>query len=143
MRAGSAPTATQLRTASSMALAAMWYGIEIAVAGIHAAGEHQSAVRTQHRAQHRGVARTVIGDADQRLDHTAALHFVIVLANHPFLAGHVERSQDAQQVAVEILRAGCRRTTARPRRGVKWASRTTGGRPPCRNFMSRSATSWP
>ena len=76
-------------------------GIEVAVAGVHAAGDHQAAVRIEHRAQHGRVARAVVGDADQRLDDAAALHFVIVLPDHPFLAGDVQGSEDAQQVGCD------------------------------------------
>ncbi len=56
-----------------------------------------AAPRDEHRPQHRGIARPVVLHADERLDDAAALHFVIVLANDPFLAGHVERAEDFQQ----------------------------------------------
>ena len=43
MRLGSAPTATTLRTASSIAAAAIAVGIEVAVARIDAAADRQAA----------------------------------------------------------------------------------------------------
>ncbi len=80
-------------------------GIEVAVAGIHAAGDDDAAAAGQHGPQHGGVAGTVVGRAHQRLDHAAALHLVVVLADDPFLAAHVQRAEDPQQ-DVGIISAG-------------------------------------
>ena len=59
----------------------------------------------KHRPQHGGVARAVVRHADQRLDDAAALHLVIVLADHPFLAAHVERAEDFQE-GVGVIMGG-------------------------------------
>ena len=56
-------------------------------------------------------------DADQRLDDAAALHFVVVLADDPFLAGDVERAEDLRSsVAVSRVAGGVRQTSSRCRR---------------------------
>jgi hypothetical protein len=44
-------------------------------------------------------------NANQRLDDAAALYLVIVLANDPFLAAHIRRSEDFQQDVVEVFGA--------------------------------------
>ena len=83
-------------------------------------------------------------DADQRLHDAAALHFVIVLPNDPFLAGDVRRAEDLQQVVRVIRLAAGRRQSACGLAARRYtACRTTGGRPLCRNSMSRSATCVP
>ena len=72
--------------------------VEIAIARIHAASDHDAAPRTEHRPQHGRIARPVVRHADKRLHHAAALHLMIVLPNDPFLAGHVRRRENLQQV---------------------------------------------
>ena len=39
----------------------------------------------------------IVRHADQRLDDAAALHLVIVLPNHPFLAADIERTEDLKK----------------------------------------------
>ena len=94
-------------------------------------------------------------NADQRLDHAAALHFVVVLADDPFLAGHVQRTKNLQQSLRVAAFAGCRRTlplirgdqlvagAGRRPRGRRAGDRRAGtpwpGRPPaCRSYFSTS-----
>ena len=57
----------------------------------------------EHRPQHGRVAGTIVGHSDQRLDDAAALHFVVVLANHPLLAANVERAEDLEKCSGEYL----------------------------------------
>ena len=63
-------------------------GIEPAdvVAEPHA--EHDPAVAAEHAADHRSIGRAFAG-SQQRLEHRAALHLMVVLPDDPLLARHV------------------------------------------------------
>ena len=134
IRCGSAPTATQLRTASSIAAGGHPVGIEVAVAGIHAAGDDDAAAARQHRPQHGRVARAVVGHAHQRLDHAAALHLVVVLADDPFLAADVQRAEDRQERGGEI---GTGSWGLGDRRRERWLSELAADR--CAPLIDRFA----
>ena len=95
-------------------------GVEIAVARIHPAGDDQPASRREDRPDDRGVAWSVVGDADQRLDDAPALHLMVVLPDHPFLAANVERAED-------LAKCG-RRGPSRRRFCTGIVRRTLGGR---------------
>ena len=45
-------------------------------------------------------------DSYQRLDDAPALHFMIVLANDPFLAANIERAENLEQSLGEVVRGG-------------------------------------
>ena len=59
-------------------------GVDIAVTRADAVGDHHAFHRIQKRPDDRRIRRPVIADADQGLDHRAALDFMIVLAHHRF-----------------------------------------------------------
>ena len=92
-------------------------GVQLAVAGIHAASDHDAASRFEHRPKHGRVARTVLPSADQRFDDAAALHLVIVLPDDPFLAGDVGRAENLPQI-LGVVRTLRRRQRDRSRRLV-------------------------
>ena len=48
------------------------------------------------------VARAVVFRADERFDDASALHFVVVLANHPFLARDVWRTENREERGFEF-----------------------------------------
>ena len=72
--------------------------IQIAVQRIHAARHRQAPSRLKQRSNHRRIARAIVLDADHRLDHAAALDFVVVLSDDPLLAGHVQAAENLCQV---------------------------------------------
>jgi len=59
--------------------------------------------RSRGWTHHRRVGRTVIRDAGERLDDRAALHLMIVAADHRFLGADIERGEQLQQVAGVIV----------------------------------------
>ena len=63
--------------------------VQIAIAGIDAAGKNQAAAGVHFRANDGGVAGAALADAHDGFDHAAALDFVIVLPNDPVFAGDV------------------------------------------------------
>lgn len=63
--------------------------IEIGIARVDAAADHNSPPRAEHGPQHGGVAGAVVRGAGERLHHAAALHLVVVLPNHPLFAGDI------------------------------------------------------
>ena len=68
--------------------------IEITESRIHAAGDRQSSLRLQIRTHDCGIRWAIVADADQRFHNAAGLDFVVVLADDPFFAAHVERAED-------------------------------------------------
>ena len=51
----------------------------------------------QHRADDSRIAGAVVGAPYQGLEHAAALHFVVVLADDPLLAADVPGTQNFEQ----------------------------------------------
>ena len=70
-------------------------GIAVGIARIEAAGDDDAGVAAGHRRDDGGVGRTIVGDAHQRLHDRSGLHFMVVLADHRFLAGDVRPRQQA------------------------------------------------
>ena len=91
--------------------------VEVAVVRVHAATDHQPTTAGQFRTHNGSVAGSIALWADQRFDNAARLDFVIVLANHPVLAGNVVAAQDLEQ----CFRVGCGvAITDRQRLGLWW-----------------------
>ncbi len=94
IRAGSAPTATQFRSDSSIAAAAIQYGQS------RRSGFMPLEITTRaHRAQidrphNRSIGRTIVGHSDQRLHDAACLHLVVVLADDPLFGADIEGAED-------------------------------------------------
>ena len=68
---------------------------------INAAGNDQPALRAVDRIEHRRVAGAVVFHANQGLEDAHPLHFVVVLANHPFLRADVVRAEQLFQYLAE------------------------------------------
>ena len=83
-------------TASSMAEAAIQYGSEIAIAP----GSCRKRLRGLRRLWlitepnfHGRIAGAIVVHADERLNDTAGLNFMVVLANDPMLAANIVRRE--------------------------------------------------
>ena len=98
MRSGLAPTATQFLTASSIAEAAIQYGSRSPKCGLMPQEMTRPRLECQVRTDNGGVRRAIVVDADKRFDNTASLDLVVVLANDPFFAGDIERTEDFLEV---------------------------------------------
>ena len=74
--------------------------VPITVVRVHTAAHGHAPPGIESGTDDGRVARSVVGRADQRLDYTAGLDFVVVLANDPFFGGDVERGEDLMRAAL-------------------------------------------
>ena len=77
--------------------------VEITVARVHTATHGHAPPGIESGTDDGRIARSVVSCADQRLDYTAGLNFVVVLANDPFFGGNVETGEDLMQ---QLCRVG-------------------------------------
>ena len=77
-------------------------GVDVRVARADAVGDDHPFEGIEQRPDHRGVRRTVVGHAGERLDHRAALHLVVVLADDVFLGTDVQPAQQLPQGAAQV-----------------------------------------
>ena len=111
-------------------------GVDVAVAGADAVGDDDALKGIEERPDHGRVARAVVGDAGQGLDHAAALDLVVVLADDRFLAADVEAGEHRLQGPAQI--SPVRGNRAPHARAVSSAARRSiCGRPSWRKSMSR------
>ena len=59
--------------------------------------EHDAGLTVQARTEYGGIRRAVLPQPDQRLDHTAAAHLMIILADEIFLAADIQAAQHTRQ----------------------------------------------
>ncbi len=80
--------------------------VEVAEPRVETAADGETGPGAENGRHHRRVAGAVVGNTNQWLDDAAALNLMVVLANDPFLAANVRRSEDLEQRVGEVLLAG-------------------------------------
>ena len=84
-------------------------GVDVAVAGADAVGDDDALKGIEERPDDGGVARAVVDDAGQGLDHASPLDLVVVLADDRFLAADVQPREHRLQGLSQVRRFGERR----------------------------------
>ena len=100
-------------------------GVDVAVAGADAVGDDDALKGVEERPDHGGVARAVVDDAGQGLDHASPLDLVVVLADDGFLAADVEPGEHRLQGLAQVRRF--RESRLRVARGRPAARRSICG----------------